>query len=247
MTDIYGDALRKRWEMVVRQLTERPPDGKYVARLRDARISMSGSGNPMIVWEWEISTGDYAGYILRDFDGLANERSPEMVARKLLTMGVIPPKSLDDLESTLAQLVSADHSYTIQIRTNGDFTGVRVLGRTGAPTRTERRAEELPLEAPSAVTGSSLFSSKEIPPVEGETAPDTIEGDPFADPLDTSGSNRPPEEEERLLPGTLILLKDGIRGQVITRSGDKVICRIQGKLRTISPDDIEEILTGGTP
>lgn len=46
------------------------PPGKYLAELVDVQESESSTGNPMLVWEWEIAEGDFGGNTVRSWTTL---------------------------------------------------------------------------------------------------------------------------------------------------------------------------------
>ncbi|RLG78438.1 MAG: hypothetical protein DRO14_00445 [Thermoprotei archaeon] len=46
------------------------PSGKYVAQLLSTEERESSSGNPMLVWQWEIALGEHAGRQIRSYTSL---------------------------------------------------------------------------------------------------------------------------------------------------------------------------------
>lgn len=77
--------------------------GKYIARATNVALARSKAGNPMIVAEFEIRAGEYAGETITWWGSLA-ERAIDQTLDSLRTMGW-RSDSLDDLTGSNEQNV----------------------------------------------------------------------------------------------------------------------------------------------
>jgi len=68
--------------------------GRYEARVTEVEASESQSGNPMLIWKWEITKGDHAGVELKSYTSL-QEHALFGLKNHLGAFGIEPDGEMD--------------------------------------------------------------------------------------------------------------------------------------------------------
>lgn len=87
------------------------PPGRYLSELVDVQEGESKTGNPMLIWEWEISEGDYSGNTIRSWTSL-QEQALFGLKGHLIGLG----EDEEDVDMELDELIGRRVYLTIQTR-----------------------------------------------------------------------------------------------------------------------------------
>lgn len=117
-------AMQKAWE-ARGSSSATVPDGKYEMKLQDFSIDTAkSSGKLMITREHLITSGEFAGDVVRDRMSLETEYSSFFVSQWIESMGCDPPEQIEDLPETIQSIVEDCLSYTATVKKSGDFVNV---------------------------------------------------------------------------------------------------------------------------
>lgn len=100
---------------------EELPDGNYKATIEDLEVTESKAGNPMMVISYKISTGEYEGYVHKQFLLLTGNNESQLrqnlnrYANAVKKLGIDTSKGLEHTFNNLAK--GLDKKVTVKVET----------------------------------------------------------------------------------------------------------------------------------
>lgn len=107
------------------------PDGDYVTKIIDIKLSKSKAGNLMIVTDFEVVDGDESGTVVKKFDNLeSGEKSLAFAKGYLSTLGVnYSDKDMSKLPKALESFLEAEDGLAkITLKTKGEYQNIYFNG-----------------------------------------------------------------------------------------------------------------------
>lgn len=124
-------------------------DGVYVGKLAKASIGESeSSGRLQVSWSAIISGGEFKGERVNWWSGLKTEQNFMYLQRDIARLGKDIPEDINDLEDILKEIEGEKPSIRFKVKTDGEFTNIRVLKKLNSEEGGDEAVEE---EAPSDV------------------------------------------------------------------------------------------------
>lgn len=168
--------LKKMWNTAKKTKPEfesSAPDGVYVGRIVKAEFGEAEtSGRPQVSWGAVISAGEFKGETVRWWSGLKTEQNMMYLQRDIVRLGH-EVDDLDELEDVLAKIEKEKPSIRFRIKTDGEFTNIRVLKKLAAgETEDEEPAATKEPEDPAPEA-----EEDPIPETEPEPEPEPAEAD----------------------------------------------------------------------
>ena len=160
------------------------PAGKYLARVNDIVEQESNSGNPMLVWNWDIIGGEHAGAGLKSYTSLQDHAlfGLKQHLEAFNVIGDISDFEMDALIGKTAKItvtknviVNRDSGEDMEVnRVTKVYAATPTAPGTAAPAAVPAAAapaippatapaEVPPPVTPAPTTGSKALSSEEIP------------------------------------------------------------------------------------
>jgi hypothetical protein len=111
-----------------KKLVDGLPDGQYLMELDKAEAKVSSNGNPMIHRVHVVIDGEFAGTYVHDNVVLNNPFGFRGAIDWVKTLGYEPPAQIEDWESMVAELNSADPKVQViaEAKSKDGFTNIRV-------------------------------------------------------------------------------------------------------------------------
>ncbi len=138
--------LKKLWAKGKEQKMEfdsSVPDGVYVGKINMAEFGESqNSGRPQVAWAAKISVGEFKGETVRWWSGLKTEQNMMFLQRDIARLGKEVPEGIEDLEDILKEIENEKPSIRFRVKTDGEFTNIRVLKKLSSADAEDADEEE---------------------------------------------------------------------------------------------------------
>ena len=160
------------------------PAGKYLAKVSDIVEQESSSGNPMLVWSWDIIGGEHAGVGLKSYTSL-QDHALFGLKQHLEAFNVVGDVSDFEMDALIGKTAKITVTKNVIVnRDSGEDMEVNRVTKVYAATPTApgtssgatsaaasvdtfptaaAPAEVPPPVTPAPTTGSKALSSEEIP------------------------------------------------------------------------------------
>lgn len=152
------------------------PDGTYVGRISKAQLGESeSSGRLQVSWAAVISSGEYKGEKMPWWSGLKTEQNFMYLQRDIARLGFEVPNTIDGLADILEEIEKDKPSIRFRVKTDGEFTNIRILKKLDADEAPEDEDEEEETEeetddAPEDVADEGAEAEEEDDEEEAEEA-----------------------------------------------------------------------------
>jgi len=156
------------------------PVGKYSAILTDAQAGMSRNERPQVTWSFTVEDGEYAGEVIKAFDGIDTEQKMEYLATRIQSLG-FDPTDIDfaNLQDYLDGMVECSLLCEIRLKEGKDKRFINLYIDKAepqiAPSEGEETAEEPEAEAeaeePAEETEPEAVSEEEEEAEDDGTVP----------------------------------------------------------------------------
>src|ERR1044071_6133297 len=151
-------------------------DGVYVGKLTKASVGESeSSGRLQVSWAAIISGGEFKGERVNWWSGLKTEQNFMYLQRDIARLGKEVPEDINDLEEILKEIEEEKPSIRFKVKTDGEFTNIRVLKKLSSDDSPEEETNgEVPEDTDVEETVEEVVEDvQEVEEAEAEEAEET--------------------------------------------------------------------------